>query len=439
VILSENLITLCNTGQILVMAVAAGRPELWGDGSSALLSPTALRPAFQPVVDLDNGAVVGFEALARVGPGLPALPPAEMFAWARRAGEVSALDWSCRCAAFRSASAAGIRPPLAVLVNAEPVALDSGAPPALAPDVRQARRELRVIIELTERQLAQEPVRLFRVVDTMRALGWGLALDDVGAEPASLALLPLLQPDVIKLDRAVLLDPTAAGHAATVHAVAAEAERTGAVIVAEGIETWRQAAMARALGAHYGQGFLWGRPTPVPDVDLPTSTLPTRPPAPARAGRAQTEAGERADRPRVHGTAELTAHIEMLFALAERDGAGVLLTDWPDPAVAARWAHRLRHAASRCAFVGSTFAARSGLPRLGVGYEFVVLGPAAAATMVARPTDTPEAWVVSASYRREAAIAAGQRLIRRTTPVIASPVVPGPRTDEQLPSRVQHL
>jgi EAL domain-containing protein (putative c-di-GMP-specific phosphodiesterase class I) len=411
------------SGQIPPVAVVAHRSGSM-DGRSALLSPDGLRPVFQPVVNLDTGAVVGYEALARTRADLPALAPQEMFAWGRRAGQLSALDWSCRCAAFRGAVEAGIRPPLTVLVNAEPAALDSGAPAALWHDVQLARRGLRVVIELTERQLAHAPVRLFRVVDSMRALGWGIALDDVGAEPTSLALLPLLQPDVIKLDRSVLLDPIEAGHAATLHAAAAEAERTGAVIVAEGIETWRQAALARSLGAHYGQGFLWGRPTPTPRIDRSRVTRGL-PQLARTVGRPEPHAATH--RAQIHGVAELRTHIELMCAMAENTGSGVLLTSWPDAVVADQWHARLARAANHCAFVGSTAGGPSTTPPHQAGYEIVVLGPHAAATLTAEPTETPQSWIVSTTYQRNTAILAGQRIIRRASTVPASLGLPGQR------------
>ncbi len=53
---------------------------------------------------------------------------------------------------------------------------------------------------MTERALANKPAELLRVVEDIRAQGWGIALDDVGADWRSLALMPFIRPDVIKLD-----------------------------------------------------------------------------------------------------------------------------------------------------------------------------------------------------------------------------------------------
>ena len=81
--------------------------------------------------------------------------------------------------------------------------------------------------------------------------------------------MPLLRPDVIKLDlRLVQAQPTPE-IAAIAGAVGAQAERTGATVLGEGIETEEQAQYARALGATLGQGYLFGRPGPLGHTVVP--------------------------------------------------------------------------------------------------------------------------------------------------------------------------
>ena len=76
-----------------------------------------------------------------------------------------------------------------------------------------------------------------------------VALDDVGAEEGSLALLPFLRPDVVKLDMSLVRGVPRDAAATITAAVRAYAERTGAVILAEGIETQEQERLARVFGA----------------------------------------------------------------------------------------------------------------------------------------------------------------------------------------------
>ena len=81
------------------------------------------------------------------------------------------------------------------------------------------------------------PAELLSTAGGIRDAGWGIALDDVGAEPASLALMPFLDPDVIKLDLRLIQDSPTEALAEVINAVNAEAERSHLTILSEGIET----------------------------------------------------------------------------------------------------------------------------------------------------------------------------------------------------------
>jgi len=85
---------------------------------------------------------------------------------------------------------------LAVFVNVEPEVLDGAPLDELLAIAEGAPGELRIMVEITERALAARPAELLHTVERVRQLGWGVALDDVGAEPASLAFLSLLRLDV---------------------------------------------------------------------------------------------------------------------------------------------------------------------------------------------------------------------------------------------------
>ena len=236
--------------------------------------PPVLRPAFmhfQPIFDLHGAGVFGFEALARTGtPEAPA-PPTALFARAAREGRLPELDWACRAQALRAASAGGLGAwaagAVALFVNAEPASSSSPftwdfleADRALDPGVVR-------VLEITERALTGRPGPLLDMLDAVRAAGWRIALDDVGVVPASLSLLPVLQPDVVKLDLQLVQRRSDAHVAETVSAVAAYAEETGALVLAEGIETRAQADLAVSMGARLGQGYLLGRPAPLAGLD----------------------------------------------------------------------------------------------------------------------------------------------------------------------------
>ena len=225
------------------------------------LAPGGVRSVFQPIVEIDTGKVVAYEALAR-GPQGPLERPDQLFAAARAAGRLAELDAACRAAAFRGAVEQELIAPLTVFVNVEPEVLDSAPLAELLTIAQSAPGQVRIVLEITERALAARPAELLRTVERVRRAGWGVAVDDVGAEAMSLAFLPLLRPDVVKLDLRLVQERPGPKIAEIMNAVNAYAERTGAAVLAEGIETAEHLKMALALGATLGQGWLFGRPGP---------------------------------------------------------------------------------------------------------------------------------------------------------------------------------
>jgi EAL domain-containing protein (putative c-di-GMP-specific phosphodiesterase class I) len=219
-----------------------------------VLRDDLLRSAFQPIVDLETGALFGFEALARGPQGSALERPDQLFAAARKANRLAELDLACQRAAVAGAQANRIEAPLTLFVNAEPDSVGFRPLPTLG-------RSVRGMIELTEGILTSSLPELLPAVQAARGKGWGVALDDVGADTRSLALMPVLRPDVIKLDLSLVQDRPTPEIAAIAGAVGAQAERTGAAVLAEGVETPEQAQYARALGATLGQGYYFGRPS----------------------------------------------------------------------------------------------------------------------------------------------------------------------------------
>jgi EAL domain-containing protein (putative c-di-GMP-specific phosphodiesterase class I) len=228
------------------------------DAVADVLAEGAVEVGFQPVVALATGDVVGYEALARGPRGTPLERPDRLFAAARAAGRLDELDWLCQRLALRAALDAGLRAGQVLFLNVEPDA--SGFMPLeLRALYAQATTRMTVAVEVTERALTERPAALLGHVADMRALGCAVALDDVGAAAGSLAMLPVLAPDVVKLDLHLLLEVDEQVFGDVVGTVAAQAERTGALVLVERIEQEGQVAMARALGAELAQGWLYGR------------------------------------------------------------------------------------------------------------------------------------------------------------------------------------
>lgn len=245
------------------MRVEEGHPRTIHE----LVERGSVRPVYQPLVELSSGRVVGFEALARGPQGSDFERPDQLFGAAREAGVVGELDWVCKTAAVRGAVETKLRPPLALFINSEPDVAGALMSPEFAESWAAAKLSfLRLVFEITERAITTAPADLLRSIDYLRSLGWGVALDDVGADPQSLALLPYIRPDVIKLDMRVVQKPLDRELGELILAVNAEVERSGALVLAEGIETEEHLRVAKMVGAQLGQGWLFGRPGPLPDV-----------------------------------------------------------------------------------------------------------------------------------------------------------------------------
>jgi EAL domain-containing protein (putative c-di-GMP-specific phosphodiesterase class I) len=230
-----------------------------GDLSAAI--DGGIRSLYQPIVQLATGQTVAYEALARGPQGSPLESPLQLFAAARTEGRLAELDLACARAAITGAADGRLHAPATLFVNAEPEALSTGAPQLAA---LAAGSHLPIVVEITERALTARPAQLLEAVDRLRAAGFGIALDDVGADERSLALLPLLHPDIVKLDISLIHSHPSRLSGEVMNGVCAYAEATGAGVVAEGIEDERHLLAAESLGATLAQGWYFGRPGPLP-------------------------------------------------------------------------------------------------------------------------------------------------------------------------------
>jgi EAL domain-containing protein (putative c-di-GMP-specific phosphodiesterase class I) len=232
---------------------------------------------YQPLVDLHSDETVGYEALARGPAGTRLERPVDLFAAARAEGLEVEIERECQRAALEGALEVGMAPGQSLFVNFDPRMLAQELPEQIAELMRAALERFSVFVEFTERSLTDRPAELLAAAQRLREMGAGIALDDVGADPRSLALMPFLAPEVIKLDLSLLQGNPSCEVAEIVHAVGAESERTGALVLAEGIETEEHRGTALALSAHYGQGWLFGHPEALDRTAPPVANPIARP------------------------------------------------------------------------------------------------------------------------------------------------------------------
>lgn len=242
---------------LMAAPLRAGDAELAAE-LDRILAGGLITPVFQPIVDLTTGEVVGVEGLAR-GPEGPLHGALELFDAAHRFGRLHELDLLCRVAVLTAARANGDLVPPLVFVNVEPGIIDLPMSAALE-EILATPLPFRTVVEFTERALTRRVPALLRHAEEIRSRGNVVALDDLGAEPSSVAMLPLVQPEIIKMDASLLRPDLSDLEADTAAAVAFYAQRSDARVIAEGIETEEDRQRAIALGAHWGQGWLFSRP-----------------------------------------------------------------------------------------------------------------------------------------------------------------------------------
>ncbi|MGE8153537.1 bifunctional diguanylate cyclase/phosphodiesterase [Pseudomonas vancouverensis] len=229
---------------------------------TSILSQSGLHSLFQPIISLSERRIVGYEALTRGPSNSPLHSPVSLFAVARQAGRLSELEIACResaCRRFNEQQLPGL-----LFLNVSPESLleaahqpgrtlqlleDFGIPPS------------QVVIELTE----QTPTDDFQLLQTAlhhyRAMGFSIALDDLGAGYSSLRLWSELRPDYVKIDRHFIDG---------IHQDALKREFVGSIlqiakasraqVIAEGIELAEELTVLTEMGVDLVQGYLLCRP-----------------------------------------------------------------------------------------------------------------------------------------------------------------------------------
>lgn len=223
----------------------------------AVLDARAIRTVFQPVVRLADAAIVAYEALSRFDHPLSARPD-KAFAMAAGSGLGAELELMAAGGALAHLDLTPETGWLGVNLSADTVL----NPAALALLMRHAGGR-RILLEITEHTPVSNYKRLTEALRPLRAAGILIGVDDAGAGFASLSHILHLQPDVIKLDIALVRgidhDPVRRALARSLVGFAGE---IGAILVAEGVESRGERSALNALGVRYGQGYLWGKPGP---------------------------------------------------------------------------------------------------------------------------------------------------------------------------------
>ncbi|HMB43609.1 MAG TPA: EAL domain-containing protein [Luteimonas sp.] len=224
-------------------------------------------PYFQPIQRLESGEVMGYESLIRWNhPARGLLGPGEFLEIAEDSGSIEAIDWwmfehSCAIAAKQ------LGDDVYLTINVSPLHFRR-------PELCQRLRDMlqrtglapsRLVLEVTEGSLLDDPEGVRRILAELREDGVGAALDDFGTGYSSLSYLHTFPLRIVKIDRSFVarLGIADSNSDAVVVSILALARALGIEAVAEGIETAAQRDTLLAMGCRYGQGYLLGRPAPI--------------------------------------------------------------------------------------------------------------------------------------------------------------------------------
>jgi diguanylate cyclase (GGDEF)-like protein/PAS domain S-box-containing protein len=234
---------------------------------SDLVAGLPLHSVYQPIVDLNDGHVIGYEALARPQGFGPSDSVESLFEVAHRSRQICDLDWLCRRAALSQAAA--LPDDVLLFINVSAAAL-------LDPlhDVDQmlllldwtGRSSAQVVLEIGEHERIRDLDRLKFVLASYREAGIRFALDDLGEAFSTIELLTAVRAEYIKIARSVTLASESKESRTAIQGTLAFARSNGGVVIAEGIENEFVSDQVRLLGVSLGQGFGLGRPSVAADI-----------------------------------------------------------------------------------------------------------------------------------------------------------------------------
>ena len=212
----------------------------------------------QPIYRLADESPIGYELLSRYSNGVFEMPE-NFFRMCSERNVLTLVDHACLRAAINTAIA--MPPYVRFHLNIFPTTLLSVPTEHLLELFPTPIPPETFCLEISEQQIIGDPSYLVAAVDDLRGAGVMIAIDDVGFGSSCLESLVLLAPDVMKIDKRVVIgidrEPTRIEQLRRYVRIATS---LGCTVVAEGIETAHELDVVRGLGVEFGQGYLWGKP-----------------------------------------------------------------------------------------------------------------------------------------------------------------------------------
>lgn len=239
----------------------------------AILNGGHIKTVYQPILSLQNGSVLGYEALSRICLPECELNIEQLFSIARRVRKLWELEKLCRTTALETA---------AKKVRCSKLFLNVDPNLIYDPDLREGFTHEKleeyglnpddVVFEITERSAIGE-MRIFtESIAHYQKQDFKIAIDDFGAGYSGLSRVCALHPNYIKIDMELVRNIQAvASKSSLVGSIVKFCRETGVSLIAEGIETEEELDTLIRLGVDYGQGYFLGRPQnefTEPSIDL---------------------------------------------------------------------------------------------------------------------------------------------------------------------------
>ena len=211
--------------------------------------------AYQPIIEPRTGAIFGLEGLMRSDEPTMRGPDAVLDA-AHRTGRIGDVGRQVR--ALAAAGLARRDSPAALFINLHP---DELLADDLVGDGPLAGHAARIVLEITERASLPSSALLSRRIAELRALGFRIAIDDIGAGYSGLTTFADLAPEIVKIDMALVRNVHDAPiKRRTIRSLCELCHDMGSLVVAEGVEVGEERDVLLDLGCDLLQGFLFGRP-----------------------------------------------------------------------------------------------------------------------------------------------------------------------------------
>ena len=235
--------------------------ELSNEFNEILISSN-IRSHYQPIVNLNDKSIHGWEALARGPQNSPFRSPLTLFDMAEKLGKLFQLEKLCREAAIKTFGNHG--PQHKLFLNIHPRTIvdpnfTTGETKRLLD--KWGLKPGNIVFEITERHSVKDFKTFRKTLDHYRNQGYLVAIDDAGTGYSGLTSIAEIKPDYIKMDKSFVDNiETNQVNRALIDTFTDFAEKIGGKLIVEGIETQEQALTLIDMGVHLGQGYFFARP-----------------------------------------------------------------------------------------------------------------------------------------------------------------------------------